>query len=417
MPIDLNLLPKPLTMKKGLSRLFWCITLVVFIIISVILICLNQPNYRIGIEHIIIAVIFAFIGWIILLLISLLFRGYKEFYVEGWNKLREDRKQELIEFGQKPVYVIFNQLHSEFGDEDHAQALINGLLSIDAKTALPSSDYNNPIIHSRFKFNNLKNSDFSLKVDELFNELQEVISILNNKVFQKKQKHIRIFIDVPISSELIKLSWEKKLGLTSFFDSWSVVDAKESSIFLDSWLDNSNNNDHILCCISLHLYDFPHSYSSEAMTSMICLGKNIIQTDSTIQYIRENKLTVAALHRTQESDNLDYTLEHAELWGDFNMEEGNQHPIGTIWLNKLTSDINVRVLSRYVDKACSIDNIYHINTTFGIPGECDYWVGLAFAIEHASFINEKQLVIGEKQNRFHATIIEGIDIEKENNIL
>ncbi|MCX8606621.1 hypothetical protein J3U29_08790, partial [Gilliamella sp. B3825] len=190
MPVNLDLLPKPLTMKNGLSRLFWCITLIVFIVISVILICLNQPNYKIGIEHIIIAVIFAFIGWIILLLISLLFRGYKEFYVDGWNKLREDRKQELIEFGQKPVYVIFNQLHSEFGNQNHAQALISGLLSIESKTTLSSSDDNNPIIHSRFKFNNLKNNDFSPKIDELFNELQEVISILNSKVFQKKQKHI-----------------------------------------------------------------------------------------------------------------------------------------------------------------------------------------------------------------------------------
>lgn len=413
MPVNLDLLPKPLTMKKGLSRSFWCITLIVFIVISVILICLNQPNYKIGIEHIIIAVIFAFIGWIILLLIWLLFRGYKEFYVEGWNKLREDRKQELIEFGQKPVYVIFNQLHSEFGDENHAQALISGLLSIEAKTTLSSSDYNNPIIHSRFNFNNLKNNDFSLKIDELFKELQGVISILNNKVFQKKQKHIRIFIDVPISSELIKLSWEKKLGLTAFFDSWSVIDAKESSVFLDSWLDNSKNNDHILCCISLHLYDLPYSYSSEVMTSMICLGKNIFQTDSSIQYIQENKLTVVALHRTQESDNLDDTLEHAELWGDFNIEESDQHPIGAIWLSKLTSDINVRVLSRYIDKVCSIDNVYHINTTFGISGECDYWVGLAFAIENAKYIDEKQIVIGENQNRFNATVIERINFDRE----
>ncbi|MCX8607137.1 hypothetical protein J3U29_11405, partial [Gilliamella sp. B3825] len=100
-------------------------------------------------------------------------------------------------------------------------------------------------------------------------------------------------------------------------------------------------------------------------------------------------------------------------WGDFNIEEGNQHPIGAIWLNKLTSDINLRVLSRYVDKACSIDNIYHINTTFGISGECDYWVGLAFAIEYANYIDEKQIVIGEKQNRFNATVIEYINFDRE----
>ncbi|OCG20165.1 hypothetical protein A9G11_09740 [Gilliamella sp. wkB108] len=416
MAINLSSLPEPIILKKGLSRLFWKIALIVFIVIGLLLIYIIQFNSNITIEHIIIAVSFSMMSWFILLSIWLFFRGCKEVYVESWNQLREERKQQLIEYGQKPLYVIFNQLSSEFGQGNHAQAFVNELMTFDARPVTSSNVDQDPIIYSRFQFDNLKPHDFHLKIDKLFNELQNVLSILNNKLFNKFQKHIRLFVDVPISTEDVKKIWEDKLGDTTLFDSWQMIEANQSTVFLDSWLDDSTNDDYLLCCISLYLFDFPTSFSAEAMTSMLFLGKNLINNTNIIQYIEENNSCIVALHRTEEGEQLEYVLKHAELWGELELEKNNKAHFDAIWLTNLSPEANVSVLTRYTDKLCSIKNIYNICSTFGISGECDYWVALAFAIEHALEIDNKQMVIGQKRASFNATILEKIQINANEEI-
>ncbi|OCG20371.1 MULTISPECIES: hypothetical protein [unclassified Gilliamella] len=414
MAIDLNLLPQPLVLKKGLSRLFWFIALIVFIVIGLLFIYARQLNSNLTLKHLIISITFSVISWLILFCIWLFIRGCNEAYVEIWNQLREERKQQLIEYGQRPLYVIFQQLISEFGDDNHAQALVGGLMSLEARTSNFSNSYENPIIYSKFPFNDLKPNDFNQKIDNLFDNLQKTLLILNNNAFNDVQKHIRLFIDVPILAEDIKKIWEYKLGKTSLFDSWQVIDAKQSTVFIDGWLDDLANDDHLLCCISVHLFDSPVVYSAEAMTSMIFLGKNLINKQNTIQYIQKSKSVVVALHRTEESEKLDYVLEHAELWGKLNNDErSNKAPLDAIWLSQLSPEVNVNVLSRYIDKQCSVKNIYNIATSFGISGECDYWVALAFAMEYATQIDNKQMVIGEKKSYFNATILDKIKIGTE----
>lgn len=413
MAINLNSLPEPIRLNKGLSQLFWCITLIVFIIIGLLLICIMQINRNLAVEHIIIAICFSIISWFIFFSCWLFFRGCKEIYAESWNELREERKQQLIEYGQKPLYVIFNQLSSEFGDANHAQGLVSNLISLDARAVNTSNGYEDSIIYSRFQFDNLKPNDFILKIDKLFENIQNILPILNHKTFHKVRKHIRLFIDAPISTEDIKIIWQQKLGDTTLFDSWQVIEAKQSSIFLDSWLDDSATDDYLLCCINLYLFDSPTSCNAESMTSMIFLGKNLIDKPSTIHYIQQNKSVVVALHRTEEGEQLDHVLKHAELWGELDKNENNKDYFGAIWLTNLSTDSNVKVLTRYADKLCLMENIYNISSTFGISGECDYWVALAFAIEYAIHIDSKQMVIGEKRASFNATILEKIKIDPD----
>ncbi|OCG43725.1 hypothetical protein A9G28_03755 [Gilliamella sp. Fer1-1] len=413
MAIDLTLLPEQIALKKGLSRLFWFIALIVFVAIGLFFTYMKQLNSNLTQKHLMIGITISVLSWLILLSIWFFIRGCRETYVENWNQLREERKQQLIEYGQRPLYVIFHQLISEFGDDNHAQALVSGLMSLEPKITDQSNYYANPIIYSKFPFNDLKPDDFNQKIDNLFGNLQQTLSILNDNAFNGVQKHIRLFIDSPILPEDIKNIWENKLGKISLFASWQVVDAQKNTIFLDSWLDDSENDDHLLCCISLHLFDRPVTYSAEAMTSIIFLGENLINQQNTMQYIQKNKSAIVALHRTEEGKDLNYVLDHAQLWGKLSDVEESQTQLEAIWLSQLSSEVNANVLSRYVDKRCSIKNIYNLDSTFGISGECDYWVALAFAIEYADQIDNKQMVIGEKNARFNATIIDKIKIDIE----
>ncbi|MWP46011.1 hypothetical protein [Gilliamella sp. Pas-s27] len=413
MAIDLTSLPQPIILKKGLSRLFWFIALIVFIAIGLFFTCMKQLNSNLTLEHLMIGISFSVLSWLILLSIWFFVQGCKKGYAETWNQLREERKQQLIEYGQRPLYVIFHHLISEFGDDNHAQALVGGLMSLETRTTNLSNYYENPIFYSKFLFNDLKPDDFNQKLDKLFDKLHKTLSILNDNTFNGVQKHIRLFIDVPILTEDIKKIWEHKLGNTNLFDSWQVIDAKQSTIFLDDWLDDFANDDYLLCCISLHLFEKTAAYSAEAMTSMIFLGKNLINKQNTIQYIQKRKSVVVALHRTEEGEKLEHVLEHAELWGKLDNNENNKTQLGAIWLSQLSPETNVNVLSRYIDKRCSIKNIYNVDSAFGKCGECDYWVALALAIEYASQIDNKQMVIGEKNACFNATILDKIKFEIE----
>ncbi|NUF49945.1 hypothetical protein [Gilliamella sp. ESL0250] len=411
MAIDLTLLPKPIVLKKGLSRLFWFIALIVFIAIGLFFTCMKQLNSNLTQKHLMIGITFSVLSWLILLSIWFFIQGCKKKYAEIWNQLREERKQQLIEYGQRPLYAIFHHLLSEFGDDNHAQALVGGLMSLETRTTNLSNHYENPMFYSKFLFNDLKSDDFNQKLDNLFDKLHKTLSILNDNAFNGVQKHIRLFIDVPILTEDIKKIWEHKLGKTNLFDSWQVIDAKQSTIFLDDWLDDFANDDYLLCCISLYLFEKPAAYSAEAMTSMIFLGKNLINKQNTIQYIQKSKSVVVALHRTEEGEKLEHVLEHAELWGKLDNDENNKTQLGAIWLSQLSPETNVNVLTRYIDKRCSIKNIYNVDSAFGKSGDCDYWVALAFAIEYASQIDNKQMVIGEKNTCFNATILDKIKFE------
>lgn len=255
MAIDLTSLPQPIILKKGLSRLFWFIALIVFIAIGLFFTCMKQLNSNLTLEHLMIGISFSVLSWLILLSIWFFVQGCKKDYAETWNQLREERKQQLIEYGQRPLYVIFHHLISEFGDDNHAQALVGGLMSLETRTTNLSNYYENPIFYSKFLFNDLKPDDFNQKLDKLFDKLHKTLSILNDNTFNGVQKHIRLFIDVPILTEDIKKIWEHKLGNTNLFDSWQVIDAKQSTIFLDDWLDDFANDDYLLCCISLHLFE------------------------------------------------------------------------------------------------------------------------------------------------------------------
>ncbi|WP_392553409.1 hypothetical protein RHO14_06010 [Orbus wheelerorum] len=402
MAIDLRLLPDPIILKKGLSWLFWCITLILSIVLGFIAIVIMQFNGYLALGHIIIAIVVSIISWLIMFFLWLYIRGYKEFYAEAWNRQYENKKQQLIEFGQRPLYVIFYQLSSEFGHYNHARALVEGLFSLDAKVVNSYYGTQSPIIHSKYQFNDLKSNDFYKKMEFLFDGLVPTLTVLKNEIFSSSPKHVRLFIDVPISVEDIKQIWENRLGKITLFDSWQVINAKKSTVFLDSWLDDESHDDHILCCVSLHLFDYPSSYSSESMTSMVCLGNNFIKEKAIIQYIQENKLLITALQRTETGKDLDYVLEHAELWGLLNCDE-NQ--VVRLWLNILSPDAKVKILSRYAEKMLPLENSHHVDSIFGISGYCDYWVALVLAIEYSAHSEGKQLIIGEKEKDFNATIV------------
>jgi hypothetical protein len=407
MAIDLRLLPEPITLKKGLSLLFWGVALLVFIIIGLISVFIIQFTTHMTSKHILIGVAVSVISWFVAFCLWLYSRGCKEVYAESWNQIREEQVQQLITLGQKPLYVIYCQLSSEFGHNDHAQAMVNGLFSIDAKLANFSGNIQKSVIYSRYPFNDLKANDFYQKITALFDDLQPVFTVLNDTVFNTNPKHIRLFIDAPISNKDIEQIWQEKFGKITDFHSWQIIDAKLSPVFLDSWLDDVDHDNHLLCCISLHLFEYPTAYSAEAMTTFICLGHNLIADKEIRHYIQENKRLLAALHRTEEGDKLDHVLIQAELWGGLSDE---QSQLDRLWLNSLSPEANVNILSRYTEERIPIKKSHQINAIFGVSGYCDYWVALALAIEYTAYTKDNQLIIGEKDKRFNATVVNRLSL-------
>lgn len=407
MAIDLRLLPEPIVLKKGLSWGFWRMALLAFVVIGLISLFIIQLTIPITSKHILIGVGVSFVSWCGVFSLWLYSRGCKEVYAESWNQLREQQKQQLIALGQKPLYVIYCQLSSEFGQHNHAQAIVNGLFSIEAKLTSLSGNIQKNIIYSQYPFNDLKPNDFYQKITTLFDDLQPIFTIFNAPIFDSSLKNIRLFIDAPISHKEVQQIWQEKFGELTKFHSWQVIDAKFSSLFLDSWLDDARHDNHLLCCISLHLFEYPITYSAEAMTTFICLGHQLLADKKIRNHIQENKWTLAVLHRTEEGDNLDHVLNQAELWGGLN---DNQRQLDRLWLNSLSSDANVNVLSRYTDDRVPINNSYQINALFGVSGYCDYWVALALAIEYTAYTKDRQLVIGEKDKRFNATVVNTLSL-------
>ncbi|MCO6524565.1 MAG: hypothetical protein J6562_06030 [Candidatus Schmidhempelia sp.] len=407
MAIDLRLLPEPITLKKGLSLLCWGVALLVFVIIGLICVFIIQFTNDITSKHMLIGVVISVISWFVIFCLWLYSRGCKEVYAESWNRIRKEQEQQLISFGQKPLYVIYCQLSSEFGNNNHAQAMVNGLFSIDAKPINLSGNIQKSVIYSQYPFNGLKPNDFYQKITVLFDDLQPVFTVLNHSIFNANPKHIRLFIDAPVSGKDIEKIWQEKFGEITDFHSWQIIDAKLSPVFLDSWLDDVDHDNHLLCCISLHLFEYPTAYSAEAMTTFICLGHKLLEDKKIYQYIQENKRLLVTLHRTEEGDKLDHVLNQAELWGNLNDE---QSQLDRLWLNSLSPEANVKILSRYTESRISMKNSHQINTLFGVAGYCDYWVALALAIEYTAYTKDNQLIIGEKNKRFNATVINRLSL-------
>lgn len=400
MAIDFKLLPDEIHLKKPFPWWGWGIVLLIFMLVGLIVVILLQLDSQLELRDVIMwGMIFPFISWLLVVFCWIFVRGFKEVYTERCNKLRQERKEMLIAYGQRPLYIIHNEINSEFGVLQHAVKLTEQLVALEARIPYKGG---NPIFHSRLPLPiNISPNQFEERIKLIFDHLKSTSSMFLTTPFEIFPFHVRLFVDVPISSENIEKMWNDIIENTENFASWQIIDPRQGTTFLDSWLDNSEHDDELLWCISLHLFEHPKPYYSEVMTSLICLGGNIIKNQNIIKYITMNKIELVSLHRTEEGDDLANVLEHAQIWG----KADNTELFSSLWLNQLSPDNHVNLLAKYGEQQVLMEHIYDIDRLFGIAGNNNYWLSLALAAEYCNEAKNKQLIVGQEGNRFNATIV------------
>jgi hypothetical protein len=389
MSVDLTSLPAPLPDAKKMNFWFWGALLIVFILLGCIITITLSFFYDISdILFISGLFVFPFISWLFIFLYGVFLYGNHLADIEQWNLCIEERKQELINYGQRGLYVLGFSLITEQGETKNAAAIVNNDFLITSKLH-PNSGIVIP--HTTLSgIEGMTSESFYERLKFIFTRFEKEYRAKFATVLTQSNLHVRLFIDAEISNDKIKALWMETWGkIISHPASFEIEDPSHSSTFIETWLDNNDHDDELLLLINTHLFSAPIKNEGEFASMLILAGENV---DSASFFSTANSPLIK-VHRSEQKTEFTQTIEHALLWGsaDDNQYDG-------VWYSGILPDLKNEIMHHFNQIQFEAKNHFNIDTSIGYAGYCSYWLALLLAIENASIKKDKQLImIGETQ--------------------
>jgi hypothetical protein len=389
MSVDLTSLPAPLPDAKKMNFWFWGALLIVFILLGCIITITLSFFYDISdILFISGLFVFPFVSWLLIFLYGVFLYGNHLIYIEQWNLCIEERKQELINYGQRGLYVLGFSLITEQGETRNAATIANNDFLITSKL-----HRNSGIVIPHTTLSGIKgmtSESFDERLKFIFTRFEKEYKAKFATVLTQANLHVRLFIDAQISNDQIKALWMETWGKIIYHPaSFEIEDPSHSSTFIETWLDNDDHDDELLLLINTHLFSAPINNEGEFASMLILAGENV---DSASFFPTANSPLIK-VHRSEQKTEFTQTIEHALLWGsaDDNQYDG-------VWYSGILPDLKNEIMHHFNQIQFEAKNHFNIDTSIGYAGYCSYWLALLLAIENASIKKDKQLImIGETQ--------------------
>ncbi|WP_392559030.1 hypothetical protein [Orbus mooreae] len=155
MPVDLSKLPQSLLPIKKFSWWFWGILLLVLIVTGSTITFIISFFYSLSDLLLILGtIVIPACLWIFSLLYGIYYRGYREEYIKQWNIHHDKRKQQLVVYARRGLYILYHSLITEYGEEGNGNGVASNHYSIITKR---HANGDNSISHSALSLpNNIK---------------------------------------------------------------------------------------------------------------------------------------------------------------------------------------------------------------------------------------------------------------------
>lgn len=376
MPVALSLIPEKKELPKPLRFSLW-LCFFLFMLFAAVIITLfvfrpkSDDNYLLFWCQ---AIIFPSVAW--LLIFSLRFHLYERnvIYVQSWNQHHDDRRNELIEFAQRPLVLVSSSMITGAGTHGHAQAISQQVLKIASTKPINAQV---PIPHSAIA----RDESFGSQMELLTHVL---ISLKNNlrlpdiEILNIHPLNIKLLHDTGLTdSEVQKVwntCWNKNLPSNVVID---FVKKDRGVMVLDEWLDELQNDYGYLLVVSVQLYQQTKINSAEAAIAMLFAG-------SRIQELPEQSFI--KVHRPAEGET-ELALNEALLWG-----KQNPSDVGGIWCSEGQIPYITDSLIAFNEAAGKLPDVYSVNSALGHAGSAAGWLTLVIACEQCKISRLPQLV-------------------------
>ncbi|MCO6557157.1 MAG: hypothetical protein J6577_07950 [Gilliamella sp.] len=384
MSIDLTLLPAPLSDAKKMNFWFWGVLLIVFILLGCIITVTLSFFYDIS-DILFISGLFAFpfVFWLFIFLYGVYLYGNRLAYIEQWNLCIEKRKQKLINYGQRGLYVLGFSLISEQGDAGNAAAIVNNDFLITSKLH-PNSGIITP--HTTLSvIDGMTSERINERLKVIFTRFKKEYKAKFAAVLTQSNLHVRLFIDAEISNDKIKALWMETLGKRICHPaSFEIEEPSHSSTFIETWLDNSAHDDELLLVINTHLFSAPIKDEGEFASMLVLAGENVNRAP----FFPTANSPLIKVYRSEQKTEFTQTIEHALLWSS---ADDNQY--GGVWYSGISTDFKNEIMHYFNQIQFEAKNYFNIDNSIGYAGYCSYWLALVLAIENVSMKKDKQLIM------------------------
>ncbi|WP_392563387.1 hypothetical protein RHO13_08140 [Orbus wheelerorum] len=383
MPVDLTKLPQQQPALQPFSWWFWAILLLAFVIIGCLTTFILSFFYSISnLFFVLGALILPVVIWGFTFLCGIYYRGYREAYIKKWNLYRQTRRQQLIDYARRALYVLDYSVITEHGESGNSNGVVSNQYAVVAKRP---SNGSSPIPHSALAVPiNLTRNDFYQRLLILFKQWQEKYQLQFSQLPIDLKIHVRLFIDTPVKIDNLDIIWLKTLGTIIKPTSFSTEDTRNCSTFTEQWLDNSEHDDDLLLVINTHLFNLPTLNEAESAILILFAGENAIKATSLANY----QHPFAKVYRAEQTDKLNQTIDNAILWGDV-----DNKAYDGVWYSSVTTEQNIEIMNYFNSIKFEYDAIYNIDNSIGNTKYSAYFLALVLAIENTLKTQNKQLVM------------------------
>jgi hypothetical protein len=383
MSIDLTSLPKLMPEPKKLNLRLWAFLLVAFIFIGAVITVAASFFYRIP-NALFLSGIFVFpvLIWGGLFLYRFYAHSYCKAYNNEWNLYREQRKEEMINDGQRGLSVLGYLLVTQYGKLGNAANIIDNKFLMTSKLHPKSSIV---VPHTTLPINDdLKNENFSDRLQLIFTDWEKEIKAKLDQVPTNLNLHVRLFIDAGISEEQINTLWTNTLGKLVSNPTSLVIEApSRSSTFIESWLDDKEHDNDLLLVINAHMFFSPEKNQGEFASWLLLAGEK-----ADIGALLDDQSSLVKVHRSEQTSSLNQTIDNALLWGS-----ANKATYGDVWYNGVSSALKNDIVNHFNQIEFKPQNMVNVESAIGYAGLCSYWLGLSLAIENAVNSKNNQLIV------------------------
>ena len=321
--------------------------------------------------------------------------AYCQDYAASWNKQVDERYAELVEEGQRPLYVLFSTLYTEHGYDATAQKITQEGISIQTKVPRHGTK---AVAHTQLA---LSDEALSSRLDLRANALFATFSISLRDVLIEPwinyPLHVRFCIDTELDFTQIREDWKSQFSSYQFA-SIEFIDAGQSSQFIDEWIDN--DEEALVLIVSLRLFDSPQEKEGEAFSALLLATPYMLSNETTKKAIKQQSIDLINWHRPEIGSDIEQVVQNGLLWGAKEPTE-----LTTVWYNHIVLDQLPIVATALNEQGIKLNQIYHLDNTIGHTGDCAYFTAIALAIEHVHRSSDKQLVVCQGQEMSASVVI------------
>ncbi|RKS84475.1 hypothetical protein DES39_2151 [Orbus hercynius] len=383
MPVDLTKLPQPLPPLQKFSGWFWAMLLFAFVVAGGLITLIVSFFYSLSDLLLILCAVVVPIGlWVFSLLYGIYYRGYREAYIKQWNINRNGRREHLIDYARRGLYVLSHSVLTRYGESGNANGVTSNSYSINGDNF---GNDNELISYKQQKsYLDITPSNFDARLEALFiqwcNEYQSLLTALPNNL----QIHVRLFIETPTKIENIEALWQRTFGKLICPASIMVNSPCRGTLFTQVWLDNSDYDDDLLLLINARLFAFPIKNDAEEALIMLLAGEQAIK--KLTEVVNTDK--IAKIYRSEQTGELAKTLDHALLWG-----AKHSASYDGVWYSGISTQQNIDIMNYFNQIEFDPGSIFNIDTTIGNAKHSAYFFALALAVEHTLSTGNKQLIV------------------------